>query len=98
MGTKGIIKPFFKKNKKIDGPNRPVSPVYTGRVVIIDPFLFDGPGQPGPFFDGSHTGRAKTGRAGPFATPKISLMLLAKIQTEYTWNGKLACKNKSRTV
>ena len=37
--------------------------------MIIDPFLFDGPARPDPFFDGPHTGRAKTGRAGPFATP-----------------------------
>jgi len=37
--------------------------------VTIDPFLFDGPAWPSPFFDGPHMGRAKTDRAGPFATP-----------------------------
>jgi len=39
--------------------------------VTIGPFLFDGPARPGPFFDGPHTGRAKTSWAGPFATPNI---------------------------
>jgi len=39
--------------------------------VIIGPFLFDGLARPGPFFDGPHTGRAKTGRDGPFATPNF---------------------------
>jgi len=57
------------KNTRRASPARPVSPSYTGRVVIIGPFLFDGLARPGPFFDGPHTGRAKTGRAGPFATP-----------------------------
>jgi len=39
--------------------------------VNIGPFLFDGPARPDPFFDGPHTGRAKTGRTDPFATPKF---------------------------
>jgi len=37
--------------------------------VTIGPFLFDEPARPGPFFDGPHTSRAKTGRTDPFATP-----------------------------
>jgi len=41
----------------------------------IDPFLFDGSARPDPFFDGPHTGRAKTGRADPFATPSINGMI-----------------------
>ena len=36
--------------------------------MIIGPFLFDGPARPNPFFDRPHTGWAKMGRAGPFAT------------------------------
>jgi len=39
--------------------------------VIIGPFLFDEPARPGPFFDGPHTGRA-----GPFATPSASVVVI----------------------
>jgi len=50
--------------------------------VTIGPFLFDGPTRPVPFFDGPHTGWAKTDGAGLFATPTCgrhcswSLMIL----------------------
>jgi len=43
--------------------------------VIIGPFLFDGLARPGPFFDGPRMGRVKTGRAGPFATPSLSISI-----------------------
>jgi len=42
--------------------------------VTIGLFLFDGPARLDPFFDGPHTGRAKTGQAGPFVTPNFELV------------------------
>jgi len=47
--------------------------------MTIGPFLFDGPAQPSPFFDRPQTGRAKTGRASPFATPS------ATCSREFPW-------------
>jgi len=66
------IKNFKKKKKKKTGqvsPTQPVSPSYTGRVVIIGPFLFDGPAQPGPFLPDNIWVGPKRDMLARFATP-----------------------------
>jgi len=59
----------------VDGPARPVSPYNIERVVIVGPFLFDGPAQTGLFFMGHrYTGPKRAGWPSlpPLLTPTCS--------------------------
>jgi len=46
----------------------------------------------GPFFDGPHTGPAKMGRAGPFATPSLYYAYINAIETRVIISQKLTKK------
>jgi len=53
----------------MDRPARPVSPSYTGRVMIIDPFLLDGPARPDLFLPDHIWAGPNRVRLARFATP-----------------------------